>query len=207
MDEIKKGQKIKLCFETTDNPDVEVDCFIKEVSKDRLSLDFSDEIFRYIDELKEGNEMIAKIFTPEGIKVFDTIILNSPLEDDFIIEYVERSLKIQRRKYIRAALDTKIIIERREFDNIITRTTEIGGGGLRFIYEGSFEPEELLGSLLYLPKQIRAIRAKGILLPNGYLPKNEHVLLFTDIDENDRCSIIKQCFEIQTAKLSENKEK
>ncbi len=206
MDEIKKGQKIKLCFETIDNPDVEVDCFIKEVSKDRLSLDFSDEIFRYIDDLKEGNEMIANIFTPEGIKVFDTIILNSPLEDDFIIEYVERSLKIQRRKYIRAALDAKIIIERLEFDNIITSTTEVGGGGLRFIYEGSFEPKELLGSLLYLPKQIRAIRAKGILLPNEYLPKNEHVLMFTDIDENDRSRIIKQCFEIQTAKLLENKE-
>lgn len=202
MSEIRAGQKIKLCFKTDGNSEAEFDCFIKEVFKDRLSLAFSGEIMRYINFLDEGKELQVKTFTPLGVKVFTTMILNSPLEDDFVIEYVEDSIQIQRREHVRVFLNAKIIIIRECFENISTKTVDISGGGLRFFYEGNFYPQESVEIFLYLPSQVKPIKAVGTIQHNEYLPKNEHVLLFTSIDEKDRDIIIKQCFNIQRNTIS-----
>ena len=203
MGEIREGQKIKLSIKVADNSEKEFDCLIKEVFKDRLSLKFSDEIFDYTDFLEEGVELPVKIFTPSGVKVFDTIILNSPLEEDFVIEYVESTTQIQRRDYTRVSLGTKVIIEREDFENIVTHTIDISGGGLRIFYNGSFYPEEYVNILLYLPLETHSIKAKGTIIQNEYIPEHEHVLFFTEIDERERDKIVKKCFEIQTAKIEE----
>lgn len=203
MSEIKQEQKAKLTFKTADNSEKEFDCFIKDVQKDRLSLRFPEEILAYADYLEEGNELPVKIFTPSGVKAFDAVILNSPLESEFVIEFVENHIEIQRREYLRVELETKLIIERIENTNIITRTLDIGGGGLKFFYEGSFKPDEIVGCLLYLPYQIHSVKAQGIIKESPYLNKNEHILLFSKIDENERARIVKQCFDIQTGQHRE----
>ena len=203
MGEIRKGQKVKLCFTTVDNSDKEVDCFIKEIYSDRLFLTISQKISDYSQYLEEGNELAVRIFTPIGVKVFDTIILNSPLESDFVIEYIEDSPQIQRREYTRVELKTKVIIEREDKDNLVTHTIDISGGGLRFFSQESFEPEESVGVLLYLPFSIRSIQAQAIIVKNEYLQENQYVLLFTKIEERERDKIVKQCFEVQAAQYNE----
>lgn len=204
MGEIRKGQKVKLHFKAADNSDKETDCFIKEIYSDRLFLTISQDILENIQHLEEGNELSVKIFTPIGVKVFDTIILNSPLEPDFVIEYIEDSPQIQRREYTRVELELKVIIEREGRDNLVTHTIDISGGGLRFFSQVDFEPNESVRVLLYLPFSIRSIKAQAIIVKNEHLSKNEYVLLFTKIDERERDKIVKQCFETQAEKYSQD---
>jgi c-di-GMP-binding flagellar brake protein YcgR len=198
MSEIKEEQLVKLFFKAADGSEKELDCSIKKIYKDRLSINFPKEIIYYTDYLQEGEEVTAKIFTPSGIKIFDAIILNSPLEPEFIIEFVENYIEVQRRKYLRADLETKVIIERSEKGNIVTRTLDIGGGGVRFLFDGNFDYKETVNCLLYLPMYLSSIKATGIIIKDEHLGAKEYVLVFTKIDERERDKIIKKCIEIQS---------
>lgn len=198
MGEIREDQKAKLYFKAADDSEKEVECVIKEVKNDRISLAFPEKMMEYADYLTEGEELPVRIFTPSGVKLFDTIILNSPFESEFVIEYVDNYIQIQRREYSRMLLETKLIVEREDYDNVITHTLDISGGSVRFYYEGEFLPKESVGCLLYLPMQIRSIQAKGVIIKNHHLAKNEHVLFFTKIDERDRDKIVQKTFEIET---------
>lgn len=195
MGEIREDQKIKLFFKVADSSEKELDCSIKKIYKDRISLNFPKEIVHYVDYLQEGDEVAVKIFTPSGIKMFDAIILDSPLEPEFIIEFVEDYLEIQRRMYLRMEYNTKVMIEK-DKSNIVTHTYDIGGGGLRFFYEGSLENRETVGCRLFLP-DLPSIQTQGIIIKEKHLRENEYVLVFTKIEENDRDKIIKKCFELQ----------
>lgn len=197
MGEIRENQQIKLFFKVAEGSEKELGCSIKKVYKDRISLNFTKEIIDYADYLQEGDEVTVKIFTPSGIKMFDAVILDSPLEPEFIIEFVEDYLEIQRRKYLRMEFSTKIMIER-DKSNIVTHTFDIGGGGLRFFYEGSFENKETVSCRLFLP-DMPSIQTQGIVIKENHLKENEYVLVFTKIEENDRDKIIKKCFELQVS--------
>lgn len=199
MGEIRENQKAKLFFKTADGSEKELGCSIKKIYSDRISLDFPSETMNYLDYLEEGSEIAVKIFTPVGVRMFDSIILNSPLESEFVIEFIENYIEVQRRKYLRVDVNTKIIIEREEH-NIVTNTLDIGGGGVRFFYEGSFDYKENVKCMLYLPMILNSIKAKGIIIKDSNLKKNEYVLFFTDIKEIERDKIIKKCFEIESKK-------
>lgn len=196
MSEIREGQKTKLFFKAAGGSEKELECSIKKIYTDRISLNFpKEEVMQHIDYLQEGDEVNVKIFTPSGIKMFDAIILDSPLEPEFVIEFVEDYIEIQRRKYLRMELNTKILIESSK-GNVITHTYDIGGGGLRFYYEGSFENKETVSCRLFLP-DTPYIQIQGIIVKDDRFKENEHVLVFTKIEESERDKIIKKCFEVQ----------
>lgn len=201
MKDISENQKAILTFKLDDSTKREVNCIIKEVQNDRISLIFPDEMMVYADYFAESAEMPVKIYTPSGLKTFETIVINSPLENEFVIEFSENIVDIQRRAYPRASIDTKIIIERNERDNIVTKTLDIGGGGIRFSCNGNLYPNEEVGILLYLPFQIHSTKAKGVILQKEYLPKNECILVFTKIEDKDRNKIIKNCTAESKTKL------
>lgn len=199
MGEIREGQTARLIFTAEGNSQRELDCFIQSIHKDRLSLKFPTEALNFSDYLGEGEEVLVKIFTPTGVKIYDAMILHSPLEPEFIIEYVENHAQVQRREYLRMDFETKVIIEREGKDNIITQTLDIGGGGIRFVYEGDFEDKEEVSCYLYLPLLPNAVRAVGQIVKAPYLKSSEHIVQFTHILERERDKIIKQCFDIEAA--------
>lgn len=203
MGEVRRNQKIQLSFRTKDGTDKIFDCKIKNIDKDRIFLDYPKDIVFYSEYLCEGEEIGVKIFTPAGIRSYDALILDSPLSEDFIIEYIDSNIQIQRRAYARAPLKTKIIIERFDEPNIVTHTIDIGGGGTRFYYDGVFNRNELVNCRIYLPLQMTSIKAQGHIIEKPHLQKGEHVVLFNKINEFDRDKIIKKCFEIEAMRYRE----
>lgn len=197
MGQIKANQKVELIFKMADNSIREIYCLVKEAYSDRIALTSSGDVIEYANYLSEGEELTVKIFTPQGVKVFDTIILDSPLEPEFVIEYSETATDIQRREFVRIELELKVVIQKEDKTNLVTRTINVSGGGLRFYSEGSFTPQEIVNITLYMPED-RAVQAKGTIIANEFLPKNEYVLSFTEIQERERDRIIKKCFEAQT---------
>lgn len=203
MSEIRESQKAKLSFKLSDNTNKEVECFVKNIYTDRISLSFPKEMISYANYLEEGNEIPLKIFTPSGIRMFNAMILSSPLEHEFVVEYDENNIQIQRREYTRANIETKIIVERIDAENIVTKTIDIGGGGIRFFYEGNLWPNEFVTCRLYLPFILESVQAKGHILDKPYLPKGQYVIQFSEINEPSRDKIIKKCFEIERQKYKE----
>lgn len=203
MGEVQKGQKVKLFLNSIDDSEKEIDCFIKDVQKDRLSLGFTKEILNYAEFLEEGSELPVRIYTPSGVKTYSTIIIDSVLEDDFVIEFIEDCEEIQRRAYPRINLETKVIIQPKGYGNIVTRTLDISEGGIRFFYEGKLEPKEPIIIMLYLPKDIRSIMAEGVIIESNHLPENQHVAVFTKIKTEDRDKIVKMWFDLQAKQYDE----
>lgn len=201
---LKKDQKTKLIFRLEDNSEHELECFIKDIENDRISLTFPPEYLPYAKYLDEGSEIYVNIFTPTGITAFNSMVLNSPLEPNFVIEYIDENTDIQRRDYLRCYLQTKFIIEKFNGQNLITQTVDIGGGGIKFYYEGTFKPDEHANCRLYLPMQISSVQAEGKIVYKPHLKTNEHLFVFTNIKMLERDKIIRKCFEMQTAENEED---
>lgn len=202
MSEIRTGQKVKLFLTTAEDSKLEFDCTLKHVFEDRLALNYPEELLDYIDYLQEGDEIFVKIFTPVGVKGFDAMVLDTPLEDDFVIEYVENTSQVQRREFVRVFWTMKVFIERQGHDNVIAYSIDVSGGGLRFRCEDEFPEKENVSITMFMPDG-RLVKAKGQVIPNNYIPKDEHILSFTEIDEKERDRIIKKCFELQLIKDEE----
>lgn len=195
MGEIRKNQKITVFFKDSEGTGKELSSTIKEIYNDRILINSTDEAMECADFLSEGEDIYVKIFTPLGIKAFDAVVLNSPLEDDFIVEFVENPLQIQRRQYLRMLYQTKVLIEAGRL-KIVTHTLDIGGGGVRFFYEGAFEHKEEVKCHLFFD-DVPFITVNGMIIKDAYSKENEHVLIFNDIKETDRDKIIKKCFDLQ----------
>jgi len=197
MSEIREDQIAKLSLKMPDNSYKEMECLVKDIYKDRLSLTFPKEMMPYLRHLQEGEEIPISIFTPSGIRMFNSMILDSPVEEEFVVEYDENNIQVQRREYTRAKLKTKFIVERLDDENIVTHTIDIGGGGVRFFYEGTFKPKELGNCRLYLPFILASVKAQGQIIEKPYLENGVHVILFNQICESERAKIIKKCFEVE----------
>lgn len=190
---------VKLFFKDAEGSEKELNCTIKKIFKDRISLIPPEETIDYVDYLQEGDDVSVKIFTPAGIKAYDAIILNSPLEDNFVIEFVENYIEIQRRKYLRMDYEAKVLIQE-GFTKVVTHTIDIGGGGIRFASETPFESNQTVTCHLFLP-EVAAIQAQGIIIKEKHLKDDEYVLFFTKINENDRTKILQKCFALQVDKF------
>lgn len=203
MGEIKKDQKVKLFLTQADGSEKELDCQTKEVYSDRISLTKSPDVLENVECLGEGEEFVVKVFTPTGVKIFDTIVLDSPMEDDFMIEYAAIASEVQRREYVRVPIQVKIVVQSEENPKgVIASTLDVSGGGLRFSYNDELTPGEEVTVSIYFP-EMKIIKVKGVVIHNDFLPENVYVLAFTEINEMDRDIIIKKCFEEQ-AKLLDN---
>lgn len=201
MDIIRENQLVKLFFKVAEGSEKELNCTIKKIYKDRIALVPPEETIDYVDYLQEGDDVSVKIFTPAGIKAYDAIVLNSPLENEFVIEFVENYIEIQRRKYLRMDYEAKVLVQV-GFTKVVTQTIDIGGGGIRFASETPFEPNQTVTCHLFLPDS-PTIQAQGIIIKEKHLKENEYVIFFTKITENDRTKILQKCFALQVDKFHE----
>jgi c-di-GMP-binding flagellar brake protein YcgR len=203
MKEFQNGQKVKLNFFISDSRTESVICTIKWIEKDRIGIVFPENHDDIIRDLPEGKEVEAIIYTGTGIYVFDSVVINSPLEHDFIIEVPDERKKIQRREYVRASLNLKLLIGKDEDDEIEARTINIGGGGVRFFSSEKLEVNEIFKFSLFMPDG-RIVKGLSKVLYTLIQGRNIiSVVIFTDISESDRNRLIKLCFEeeIKTLKI------
>lgn len=192
---IKKGLKVQIEFESGFEKKSRIDCFITNFEEDRLDLMFPASKEEFIPYLTEGTEIKAFIYTFGGIQVLDSIVLNSPLDEDFTIEYHENTQTIQRRKYLRVPLNTEIFITLPE-GNKKSETLDVSGGGIRFACGETLEDKKIYNGSLRLDKYESLIFFTGIVYKKSFLKPDEYVIEFTEIDEKNREKIIKKCVEL-----------
>lgn len=201
MEKFEKGQKAKIKFNISRDKIYEIACPVKWVEKDRISLVFPREEQILSKYLYEGRLLEVIIYTNEGIFVFDSIVIDSPFNIDFVVELPEENSKIQRRAYIRASLELDFFLSEENF-KFKTKTVNISGGGIRFIIDRELELNKLFNFALYLPKNDSIVKGTGTILYS--LKQNNSmisVIKFIEIGESDQNKIIKLCFEKEVEQL------
>lgn len=189
MDLIKKGQKITLYF-TKENSMVEMACIIDTVESDRLVLIPPQYFMRYIDSLKVGTCITAKIFTKMGTIDFNTIIISSPLEDLFEIELDCNSLKLTENAEIPVISAVETLEIKKGNDAYKVKTFEISTEFVKFTTDKNLAIGDTFDFAIILPKDYGIIKFKGNISEIDPIYDNEYTAKYTMITENDRQALL-----------------
>lgn len=201
MKRLEIGHKARLMFNISKIRSADITCCIKWLEKDRIGLIFPDKAEEFIQYLHEGKELSVIAYTDSGIYNFESIVIDSPFNHDFVIEFPEERTKVQRRGYVRMPLKLELTLERSGI-KIKTETINISGGGVRFKIDKELNLGEIWRFNIYLPKWKEHAQGFGEVLYNTTHSKNAiSVIKFTDIQEVYRNKIIKMCFEEEINKL------
>jgi len=201
MNKLEIGHTARLMFKISKIRSVNVTCCIKWLENDRIGLVLPEDQFDLAEYLYEGKELHVVAYTDFGIYNFDSVVIDSPYNHDFVIEFPEDSERIQRRGYVRMPLNLKLILEKGN-NRIVTQTINISGGGIRFKVDEKLGVSEIWRFSIYLPKWKEYASGFGKVLYNINTLKNVvSVIKFTDIQESHRNKIIKICFEEELYRL------
>ncbi len=195
MNKISKDEKAAIFFDGENGIEMQLDCIVKEIFKDKLELEYPSDAETLKQYLEDGTPIDVKVYTPSGLLVFESTVLSSPDNDKFVVEYVEDAVVIQRRDYTRSPLKTKLTLELSK-EVFIASTIDISGGGIKFFSKEELEPEQVVKGKLYLRNFDTPAVFEAVILDNPSLQPDEYTLAFTNIDEKERDKIIKTCFDI-----------
>ncbi len=189
MDLIQEGQKISISFQKEDNF-VEIFCIIAKVLEDRLIIDLPQYFMRYIEFLEVGKTLTAKVFSKIGTVDFNTIVISSPLEDVFSIEFDEDALKLTEGDEIPVISDIlPLKIKKGDYECTV-KTFEISTEYLKFYSNKAFEPEESFDCSLILAKDYGTIKFVATVTNRDEVYDNEYTVSYSQMNEYDRQTLL-----------------
>lgn len=189
MDLFNEGQKLTL-FIKKDSSIVEMTCSIETVFEDRLNIALPQYFMRYIAFLQVGQHLTAKAFSKMGTIDFNTMIINSPLEDQFTIELDYNSIKLtpSEEQPVIKAVDYLDIY--RDEEVLRVKTFEISTEFLRFVSNKTFIIGESLNGVLILPKNYGIIKFKATITEIDPIYDNEFTAEFVTLSEEARQNLL-----------------
>ena len=193
---------VKIEFDEMGLTKKQVECSIRNIETDRLLLDYSRISPYYYQFLHEGDEIKMYYYSESGIFIFDSIIITAPTELAFEIELPQDYTKIQRRDYIRVAVDLAVQIADRNKGLINTsRTINIGGNSIRFYSKENLVFGKVYDAYLYL-SDTDIVKLTGAIIK---IEGDEYVMEFTKINSKDRDKILKLCIYLQSQNINRKK--
>ncbi len=202
MRKVQPGQKVRIGIEASGGQILQFFAYIKKVEPDRLLLMFSESKAQFAKFLEEGSTVRLSVYTPLGILLLNSVILSAPVGFEFEVEYESLSKRIQRRKYVRAHANYRLLINQMG-KTITTLTEDIGGGGIRFIADTYIHQSEV-NAKLYIPEIDSGIPFSGIVERKDRYKDNEYLIRYTNITEADRNKIIQKCLDIESKNIRED---
>ena len=189
----QENQKAKIIFEA-DNKIVEMDCYIEKIYYDRLKLGLPKAADRYTPYLKTGNSITINVFSHAGVLVQDSVILTSPLENAFTIEYDADEIRIEnRRRTKRYSTNSDLIIFRPLLGNIETQMLDISTRGLRYYSDVPLEAGSEYACKAILKPTSQKILFKGKILDNKGLPAGVYRMIISKIAYKDKQILFDYC--------------
>ena len=189
MDLFTEGQKLTLFFQKDSNM-VEMTCSIETVLDDRLNLQLPQYFMRYVEFLQVGRKMTAKIFTKLGTVDFNTVVIYSPLEDNFTIEMDRNSMRLttgDQIPVVRAVENLDINFKEQSYK---VRTFELSTEYLKFYSDSKLnQGEEFMGAIA-LPKDYGIINFRGVISGKDPIYDNEYTATYITMTEKDKQTLL-----------------
>lgn len=189
MELIKVGQKLNISFPKEDKI-VEITATISGIYDDRLVIELPQYFMRYIEYLEVGEPLTIKVFSKIGTVDFNTIVISSPLEDEFSVELDYNAMKLTPTEEIP-------MVEAVEVMNVIfgeqvfrVNTFEIATKYVKFYSDCSFEVGDEIECGLILPEKCGIIKFKGQISFADPVYDNEFTVSYTMMTEEDRQTLL-----------------
>ena len=189
MELIKVGQKLNISFPKEDKI-VEITATISGIYDDRLVIELPQYFMRYIEYLEVGELLTIKVFSKIGTVDFNTIVISSPLEDEFSVELDYNAMKLTPTEEIP-------MVEAVEVMNVIfgeqvfrVNTFEIATKYVKFYSDYSFEVGDEIECGLILPEKCGIIKFKGQISFVDPVYDNEFTVSYTMMTEEDRQTLL-----------------
>ena len=189
MELIKVGQKLNISFPKEDKI-VEITATISGIYDDRLVIELPQYFMRYIEYLEVGEPLTIKVFSKIGTVDFNTIVISSPLEDEFSVELDYNAMKLTPTEEIP-------MVEAVEVMNVIfgeqvfrVNTFEIATKYVKFYSDCSFEVGDEIECGLILPEKCGIIKFKGRISFVDPVYDNEFTVSYTMMTEEDRQTLL-----------------
>lgn len=189
MDLFVEGQKLTLYFQKNSNM-VEITCVIEKVFDDRLALTLPQYFMRYVEFLQVGKKLTAKAFSKVGTIDFNTIIINSPLDDSFCIELDHNSLKLTQGTEISSIKAIEQLNIENDNSGVLVKTYELSTEYVKFTSKKKFTVKEEFNGILNLPKDYGIIKFKAVVTEIDPIYDNEFTAEFVTMTEEDRQKIL-----------------
>jgi len=156
-----------------------------------------------------GDELSVYFLSGDGVKnFFDAHVLGFKEDGVRLIKILkpepDRITKIQRRSFLRVAVELEIAVKMSNYERFVCRTDDLGGGGISFICDGKWpvQTEQSLECWLLLPfknglidhASFTAEIVRVIVLESG---RKQVMIKYTMINDSERQKIIRFCFEKQ----------
>ena len=189
MDLFNEGQKVSIFFRKDDKL-VEMTCSIDTVYDDRLVLSLPQYFMRYIEHLQVGNEIMAKAFSKFGTIDFNSVIISSPLEDEFSVELDYNSINLTKSEEIPVINAIEDIEIKDNTGSYMLKTFELSTEYIKFYSDHKFEINSYIDCSINLPKDCGIISFKAIVSEIDATYKNEYTAQIETMVEADRQTLL-----------------
>lgn len=190
MDLLKTGQKISISFQKEEKI-VEISCTISEVLEDRIVIELPQYFMRYIEYLEVGCKLTVKVFSKIGTVDFNTIVISSPLEEEFSVELDYNAMKLtptEEIPVVNAVETLNIIMDDERLFKV--NTFEIATEYLKFYSDYEFQMNESFNCELILPKNYGIIKFRGTVIYIDPVYDNEYKISYENMIEEDRQNLL-----------------
>ena len=189
MELIKVGQKLNISFPKEDKI-VEITAAISGIYDDRLVIELPQYFMRYIEYLEVGEPLTIKVFSKIGTVDFNTIVISSPLEDEFSVELDYNAMKLTPTEEI--PMVEAVNVMNVTFGEQVFRvnTFEIATKYVKFYSDYSFEVGNEIECGLILPEKCGIIKFKGQISFVDPVYDNEFTVSYTMMTEEDRQTLL-----------------
>lgn len=189
MDLFTEGQKITLFFQKDANM-VEMTCSIEKIFNDRLHLVLPQYFMRYIEFLQVGKKITAKAFSKLGTIDFNTIVIASPLEDNFTIEMDYNSLRLTSGEFLPTIRAVEHLEIKQDDSSLKVKSFEISTEYIKFYSDKEFSIKEEINGVLFLPKDYGIINFRATVTERDPIYENEYTAIFITMTEQDRQTLL-----------------
>ncbi len=189
MDLLREGQKVTIFFQKNDKM-VEMSCEIGKLYDDRMDLVLPQYFMRYVECLQVGARLTAKVFSKIGTVDFNTVVISSPLEDDFTVELDYNAIKLTEGSEIPKIEAIEKLEIKRGDEHITAKTLEISTEYIKFNSNEKFDIGENIDCTLKLPKTYGIIKFRAVVFEIDSVFSDELTAKISTMTENDRQNLL-----------------
>lgn len=189
MDVLRIGQKLSIFFQKADTL-VEMVCTIENIYDDRLAITLPKYFMRYIDCLEVGNKLTIKIFSKVGTLDFNTVIISSPMEDEFSVELDYNAIKLTAAEEIPVIKAVETLNIKHGENEYVAKTFEITTEYMKFYSDKKFQENDVLDCSLVLPQNCGTITFRATLSEIDPIYENEYTISDFCMTEENRQTLL-----------------
>ena len=169
---------------------VEITSTISEVKPDRLVIDLPPYFMRYLKYLEVGCPLTVKVFSKLGTVDFNTIVISSPLEDEFSVELDYNAIKLTPTEEIPSIEDIEELNVTIDETVLQLKTFEIATEYIKFYSDKIFAVNDVLECELILPKDYGTINFRATVVEVDPVYDNEYKAVYSNMTEDARGALL-----------------